>query len=97
MTIIPFDVIWISIACFTRVMQFFNSIYSIGFTVNINKNKAGVITQTIPRYTSEYYGNLNFNYKMQKMLDKAGVEYIPQVRTNRGRGLEILLGLNRVN
>ena len=33
---------------------------------------------------------------MQKMLDiKAGVEYIPQVRTNRGTGLEILLGLNR--
>ena len=77
-------------------MQFFNSIYSIGFTVNINENKAGVITQIIPRYTSEYYGNLNYNYQMQKMLDKAGVEYIPQVRTNRGRGLEILLGLNRV-
>ena len=55
-----------------------------------------MITQIIPRYTSEYYGNLNYNYQMQKMLDKAGVEYIPQVRTNRGRGLEILLGLNRV-
>ena len=48
------------------------------------------------RYTSEYYGNLNYNYQMQKMLDKAGVEYTPQVRTNRGTGLEILLGLNRV-
>ena len=23
------------------------------------------------------------NYQMQKMLDKAGVEYTPQVRTNR--------------
>ena len=33
---------------------------------------------------------------MQKMLDKAGVEYIPQVRRNRGTGLEILLGLDRV-
>ena len=32
---------------------------------------------------------------MQKMVDKAGVEHIPQVPTNRGTGLEILLGLNR--
>ena len=55
-----------------------------------------MITQIIPRYTSEYYGNLNYNYQMQKMLDKAGVGYIPQVRTNRGTALEILLGLNRV-
>ena len=77
-------------------MQFFNSIYSISFTVNINENKAGVITQIISRFTSEYYGNLNYNYQMQKMLDKVGVEYVPQVRTNRGTGLEILLGLNQV-
>ena len=55
-----------------------------------------MITQIIPRYTSEYYGNLDYNYQMQKMLDKARVGYIPQVRTNRGTGLEILLGLNRV-
>ena len=56
-----------------------------------------MITQIISRYTSEYYGNLNYNYQMQKMLDKAGVEYTPQVRqTVRGTGLEILLGLNRV-
>ena len=37
---------------------------------------------------------------MQKMLHKAGVGYfpqvIPQVRTKRGTGLEILLDLNRV-
>ena len=51
-------------------------------TVNINENKTGVITQIIPRYTSEYYRNLHYN--------------MPQVRTNRGTGLEILLGLNRV-
>ena len=31
-----------------------------------------VITQIIPGYTSEYYGNLNYNYQMQKRLDKAG-------------------------
>ena len=33
---------------------------------------------------------------MQKMLDKVRVGYIPKVRTNRGTGLEILLGFNRV-
>ena len=86
-------------------MQFFNSIYSLitlqqhkrnFFTVNMNENKTGVITQIIPRYISEYYGNLNCNYQMQKRLDKAGVGYIPQTRTNGGMGLEILLGLNRV-
>ena len=55
-----------------------------------------MITQIIPRYTSEYYGNLDYNYQMQKMLYKARVGYIPQVHTNRGTGLEILLGLNRV-
>ena len=62
----------------------------------MNENKTRVITQIIPRYTSEYYGNLDYNYQMQKRLDKAGVGYIPQARTNRGTGLEILLGLNRV-
>ena len=82
-------------------MQFFNSIYSLHlfnvcFTVNINENKTGVITQIIPRYISEYYGNLDYNYQMQKMLDKARIGYIPQVRANRGTGLKILLGLNRV-
>ena len=71
-------------------------ILSISFTVNINENKTRVITQIIPRYTSEYYGNLDYNYQMQKMLDKARVGYITQVRTNRGTGLEILLGLNQV-
>ena len=40
------------------------------------------MTQIIPRYTSEYYRNLDHN--------------IPQVRTNRGTGLEMLLGLDRV-
>ena len=48
----------------------------------MNENKTGVITQIIPRYTSEYYRNLDYS--------------IPQVRTNRGKGLEMLLGLNRV-
>ena len=52
--------------------------------------------QIIPRYTSEYYGNLDHNYQMQKRLDKARIGYIPQVSTGRGTGLEILLGLNRV-
>ena len=47
----------------------------------MNGNKTGVITQIIPRYTSEYYGNLDYNYQMQKRLDKARVGYIPQVRT----------------
>ena len=61
----------------------FNLFYQFHSTVNINENKARVITQIISRYTSEYYGNLNYNYQMQKMLDKAGVEYTPQVRTNR--------------
>ena len=55
-----------------------------------------MITQIIPRYTSEYYCNFDYNYQMQKRLDKARVGYIPQVRTNRGTGLEILLGLNQV-
>ena len=55
-----------------------------------------MITQIIPRYTSEYYGSLDYNYQMQKVLDKARIAYIPQVRTNRGTGLEILLGLDRV-
>ena len=50
----------------------------------MNENKTRVITQIIPRYTSEYYDNLDYNYN------------IPQVRTNREMGLEILLGLNRV-
>ena len=72
-------------------MKFFNSIYSLFtlqqnkgncLTVNMNENKTQVITQFIPRYTSEYYGNLDYN--------------IPQVRTNRGTGLEMLLGLNQV-
>ena len=63
-------------------------ILSISFTVNINENKAGVITQIIARYTSEYCGNLNYNYQMSIMLDKAGVGYIPHP--------EILLRLNRV-
>ena len=62
----------------------------------MNENKTGVITQIIPRYTSEYYGNLDCNYQMQKRLDKARAGHIPQVRTNRGTGLEILLGLTRV-
>ena len=64
----------------------------------MNENKTRVITEIIPRYTSEYYSNLDYNYhdQMQKMLDKARVRYIPQVRTNRGMGLEILLGLDRV-
>ena len=61
----------------------------------MNENKTGVIAQIIPKYTSEYYGNLDYNYQMQKRLDKARVGYIPQVRTNRGTGLETLLGLNR--
>ena len=47
----------------------------------MNENKTGVITQIIPRYTSEYYGNLDYNYQMQKRLDKARVGYIPQVHT----------------
>ena len=51
-------------------------------TVNMNENKTEVVTQIIPRYTSEYCCNLDNN--------------IPQVRTNRGTGLEMLLGLNRV-
>ena len=71
-------------------------ILSICFTVKLSENKTGVITQIIPRYASEYYGNLDYNYQMQGVLDKAGVGYIPQVRTNRGTGLEILLGLNQV-
>ena len=29
-------------------------------TVNMNENKTGVITQIIPRYTSEYYRNLDY-------------------------------------
>ena len=33
---------------------------------------------------------------MQKRLDKARAGYVPQVGTNRGMSLEILLGLNRV-
>ena len=53
-----------------------------------------MIAQIIPRYTSEYYGNLDYSYQMQKRLDKARVGYIPQVRTNQGAGQEILL--NRV-
>ena len=44
--------------------------------------QTGVITQIIPRYTLEYYHNLDYN--------------ILQARTNRGTGLEMLLGLNRV-
>ena len=48
--------------------------------VNVNENKTGVIAQIIPRYTSEYYRNLDYN--------------IPQILTNRGTGLEMLLGLN---
>ena len=48
----------------------------------MNENKTGVITQIIPRYTSECYGNFDYNYQMQKRLDKARVGYIPQVRTN---------------
>ena len=51
-----------------------------------------MITQIIPGYTTAYYGNLDYNYQMQKMLDEARVGYIPEVRTNRGTGLEILLG-----
>ena len=47
-----------------------------------------MITQIIPRYTSEYIGNLNYNYQMQKMLDKAGVGYISQAHTNRETGLD---------
>ena len=59
----------------------------------MNENKTGVITQIILRYT---YGNPDFNYQMQKRLDRARVGYIPQVRTNQGTGQEILLELNRV-
>ena len=44
--------------------------------------QTGVITQIIPRYTSEYYRDLDYN--------------ILQTRTNQGTGLEMLLGLNRV-
>ena len=62
----------------------------------MNENKTRVITQIIPGYTSEYYGNLDYHYQMQKRLDKARVGYILQVHTNRETGLEILLKLNRV-
>ena len=84
-------------------MQFFNSI-SITlqqherncFTVNMNENKTGVITQIIPRYTSEYYGNLDYNYQMQKRSDKARVRVYTTstYKPSDGPGLEILLGLN---